>query len=291
MKDVLTRGTVLNEEVRVFCLRTTELVREASRRHHLSRSAETALGRVLTVGCVMGTMLKTDKEKLELTIDGKGPLGQIVVDGYYGGAVRGFVENGSYDDPDSPIGRLIGTDGSLRVVKDLGLKQPFISTVDLQSGEIGDDFAYYFLISEQTPSAVCVGVGYDEKGKMASAGGLIMQLMPGASEESIRIIEDIIRNIKPVSQLMAEYEDPKELIDALFDDYQELGREEPVFRCECSKGKFARIIRKLPVENLQTMIDEDGGCEVVCKMCGNKYQFSKETLEGYVLAQRAKKMS
>ena len=289
--DILTRGTVLNEEVRVICCRSTELAQEAARRHKLSRSAATALGRVITMGAIMGSMLKTDKEKLEITIDGKGPLGQIVVDGYFGAKARGFVEHGDYDDPQTSIGKLIGTDGSLRVVKDLGMKQPFVSTVDLQSGEIGDDFAYYFMISEQTPSAISVGVGYDEQGNLASAGGLVLQLMPGATEESIRIVEDIVRNIKPISQLMMEYESPEELINALFDDYQELGRETPEFRCECSKGKFARIIRKLPADDLQTMIDEDGGCEVVCKMCGNRYQFSKETLEGYVMAQRARKAS
>ena len=282
MKDILSRGTVLNEEVRVFCCRTTELVREASQRHHLSRSAETALGRVLTVGSVMGTMLKTDKEKLELTIDGKGPLGQIVVDGYFGGAVRGFVENGSYDDPKATIGQLIGTSGSLRVVKDMGLKQPFVSSVDLQSGEIGDDFAYYYYISEQTPSAVSVGVLIDENLNVKSAGGLIIQLLPNATEETIRIVEDIVANIKPISQLLLEYDEPADIVNALFDDYNELGTQQLRFKCECNKGRFARILRKLPASDLQEMIDEDNGCEVVCRFCGTKYQFSRETLQGFI---------
>lgn len=289
--DTLTRGTVLNEEVRVICCRTTETVREAAKRHNLTRSAATALGRVLTMGSMMGSMLKTKKEKLEIMIDGKGPLGQIAVDGYFGGKVRGFVENGNVDEPQSSIGQLIGHDGYLRVVKDMGMKQPFVSEVDLQSGEIGDDFAYYYMLSEQTPSAISVGVGYDEKGEMVSAGGLILQLMPNTSEESIRIVEDIVRNIKPISQLMVEYDDPKELIDALFEDYQELGRETPEFKCECNKGRFAQVLSKLPIDDLQTMIDEDNGCEVVCKFCGNKYHFTAETLQGYVTAQRAKKMS
>ena len=291
MTDVLCRGTVLNEEVKVICCCTTDTVREAAERHKLSRSAATALGRVLTMGSMMGSMLKSGKEKLEIMIDGKGPLGQIAVDGYFDASVRGFVQNPDVDDPKASIGSLIGTNGYLRVVKDLGMKQPFVSEVDLQTGEIGDDFAYYYMLSEQTPSAISVGVGYDETGKLVSAGGLVFQLMPDASEESIRIIEDIVANIKPVSQLMLEYDDPKEIIDAMFDDYQELGRQNPAFKCECSKARFARVLSKLPADDMQTMIDEDNGCEVVCKFCGTRYQFSRETLEGYVTAQRAKKAS
>ena len=291
MTDILSRGTVLNEEVKVICCRTTDTVREAARRHKLSRSAATALGRVLTMGSMMGSMLKSGKEKLEIMIDGKGPLGQIAVDGYFDASVRGFVQNPDVDDPGASIGSLIGTNGYLRVVKDLGMKQPFVSEVDLQTGEIGDDFAYYYMLSEQTPSAISVGVGFDEKGELVSAGGLVIQLMPGVSEENIRIVEDIVRNIKPVSRLMLEFDDPKEIIDALFDDYQELGRQNPTFKCECSKGRFARVLAKLPVDDLQTMIDEDGGCEVVCRFCSTRYKFSKETLEGYVTAQRSRKAS
>lgn len=284
--DVLTRGTALNDEVRVFCCRTAQLVRKAQDSHDLWPTAAAALGRVLTTGCMMGSMLKDKKEKIEIQIDGRGPLGQIVVDGYHDGRVRGFVQNPHVHEELSPekldVGKAVGTDGFLRVVKDMGMKQPFISEVALQTGEIGDDFAYYFYISEQSPSVVSVGVSVGGDHRVKSAGGLIIQLLPNAAEETIRIIEDITKYLKPISQLMSEYEEPIDLLNDLFEDYKELDRQELRFECECRRGKFARVLSKLPTADLQTMIDEDGGAEVVCKFCGKKYRFEKETLQGYI---------
>ena len=117
---------------------------------------------------------------------------------------------------------------------------------------------------------------------MKSAGGLIIQLLPNATEETIRIVEDIVANIKPISQLLLEYDEPADIVNALFDDYNELGTQQLRFKCECNKGRFARILRKLPASDLQEMIDEDNGCEVVCRFCGTKYQFSRETLQGFI---------
>lgn len=284
--DILTRGTALNEEVRVICCRTTDLVQKARESHDLWPTAAAALGRTLTVGCMMGCMLKDRQEKIEIQIDGKGELGQMVVDAYFDGKVRGFVQNPHVYRELNPqkmdVGSCVGTDGLLRVVRDMGMKQPFISEVKLQTGEIGEDFAYYFAVSEQTPSAVSVGVLVDTDLKVKSAGGLIIQLLPNATEETIRIIEDIVRYIKPISQLLLEYDEPRDIVDALFDDYKELASQPLNFECECNKGKFARILRKLPEEDLRTMIEEDNGCEVVCKSCGKKYQFSAETLQGFI---------
>ena len=115
-----------------------------------------------------------------------------------------------------------------------------------------------------------------------SAGGLIIQLLPNATEETIRIVEDIVANIKPISQLLLEYDEPADIVNALFDDYNELGTQQLRFKCECNKGRFARVLRKLPASDLQEMIDEDNGCEVVCRFCGTKYQFSRETLQGFI---------
>ena len=284
--DTLTRGTALNEEVRVYCCRTTELVQEARKRHDLWPNAAAALGRTLSVGAMMGTMLKARQEKIEIQINGKGPMGSMVVDAYYDGSVRGYVQNPHvYKEKDShklDVGACVGTDGVLRVVRDMGMKQPFVSEVALQTGEIGDDFAYYYYISEQTPSAVSVGVLIDENMNVKSAGGLIIQLLPNATEETIRIVEDIVANIKPISQLLLEYDEPADIVNALFDDYNELGTQQLRFKCECNKGRFARILRKLPAGDLQEMIDEDNGCEVVCRFCGTKYQFSRETLQGFI---------
>ena len=201
---------------------------------------------------------------------------------YLQGLAEGMKLSPEKDSHKLDVGACVGTDGVLRVVRDMGMKQPFVSEVALQTGEIGDDFAYYYYISEQTPSAVSVGVLIDENMNVKSAGGLIIQLLPNATEETIRIVEDIVANIKPISQLLLEYDEPADIVNALFDDYNELGTQQLRFKCECNKGRFARVLRKLPASDLQEMIDEDNGCEVVCKFCGTKYQFSRETLQGFI---------
>ncbi len=291
--DKLSRGTALNGNVRVFCCKTTKLVQEAVDRHNCLPTAAAALGRTLSVGCIMGTMLKDKKEKIEIQIDGQGPLGMIVVDAYHNGTVRGLVSNPHvevYKD-DNPqkldVGKAVGTDGVLRVIKDMSMKRPFISEVPLQTGEIGDDFAYYYMKSEQTPSVVSVGVLIDTDYSVKAAGALVIQMMPSATEKDIEIVEEIVAHLKPISQIIDEMEDPSEIVKAIFDDYDELATQELSFKCECSKGKFAVVLSRLPKEDLQQMIAEDHGCEVVCRFCNTKYHYDEGTLQGYVNAQIA----
>ena len=289
--DKLSRGTALNGNVRIFCCNTTQLVQEATDRHQLYPTAAAALGRTLSVACIMGSMLKDKKEKLEIIIDGNGPIGQVVVDGYYDGSVRGYVDNPNVqyekENHKLDVGKAVGTDGLLRVVKDLSMKRPFISEVPLQSGEIGDDFAYYFAESEQTNSAVSVGVLVDKDCSIKSAGALIIQMMPSAVETDIQIVENIVSHLKPISQIIDEMQDPTEIVKAIFSDYEELETRELKFQCECSRAKFAYVLSKLPPKDLKVMIEEDHGCEVACKFCGKKYQYSEETLQGYLNAQQA----
>ena len=288
--DKLSRGTALNGNVRVFCCNTTKLVQEATDRHQLYPTAAAALGRTLSVACIMGSMLKDKKEKLEIIIDGNGPIGQVVVDGYYDGSVRGYVDNPNVqyekENHKLDVGKAVGTDGLLRVVKDLSMKRPFISEVPLQSGEIGDDFAYYFAESEQTNSAVSVGVLVEKDCSIKSAGALIIQMMPSAVETDIQIVENIVSHLKPISQIIDEMQDPTEIVKAIFSDYEELETRELKFQCECSRAKFAYVLSKLPPKDLKVMIEEDHGCEVACKFCGKKYQYSEETLQGYLNAQQ-----
>lgn len=291
--DRLSRGTALNGNIRVFCCRTTKLVQEAVTRHNCLPTAAAALGRTLSVGCIMGTMLKDKKEKIEIQIDGKGPLGMMVVDAYHDGTVRGFVTNPyvevyKEEDPQKlDVGKAVGTDGVLRVIKDMSMKRPFVSEVPLQTGEIGDDFAYYYMKSEQTPSAVSVGVMVDKDYSIKAAGALVIQMMPSATERDIQIVEEIVANLKPVSQIIDEMKDPAEIVKAIFDDYQELACQELSFKCECNKGKYAIVLSRLPKEDLQEMIDEDHGCEVICKFCNTKYHYDEGTLQGFVNAQIA----
>lgn len=290
-KDILTRGTALAGAVRVFCCDTTNLTNDAVKRHALQPTSAAALGRTLAMGAIMGCMLKTDEEKIEIQINGQGPLGQMVVDGYADGRVRGYVDNpnifiekkqGKLD-----VGQAVGTNGFLRVVKDMGMKQPFVSEVQIQTGELGDDFAFYYLKSEQTASAVSLGVLVDTDKSIKSAGALVIQMMPSAVEADIDHVEDMVQHLKPVSQLISEFDSPKEIVEALFDDYQELGSTELRFECECSRTKYAQILKKLQLKDLQAMVDEDHGCEVVCKFCGKKYQFSEETLQGFINSKKA----
>ena len=267
--------------------------RETVDRHNCLPTAAAALGRTLSVGCIMGTMLKDKKEKIEIQIDGQGPLGMIVVDAYHNGTVRGLVTNPHvevYKD-DNPqkldVGKAVGTDGVLRVIKDMSMKRPFISEVPLQTGEIGDDFAYYYMKSEQTPSVVSVGVLIDTDYSVKAAGALVIQMMPSATEKDIEIVEEIVAHLKPISQIIDEMEDPSEIVKAIFDDYDELATQDLGFKCECSKGKFAVVLSRLPKEDLQQMIAEDHGCEVVCRFCNTKYHYDEGTLQGYVNAQIA----
>ncbi len=292
MDDKLTRGTALAGNVRIFCCSTTNLVGEATQRHQLYPTSAAALGRTLSIGCIMGSMLKDKHEKIEIVVDGDGPLGQIVVDCYYDGSVRGYVDNKQVmlerEDKHLDVGKAVGK-GVIRVVKDLSMKQPFVSEVDIQTGEIGDDFAYYYAYSEQTPSAVSVGVLIDTDCSVKASGALVIQMMPGAADSDIDYVEDIVNHLKPISQLIEEFEDPTEIVKAIFDDYEELETRSLRFKCECNKGRFAQVISRLPIDDLQTMVDEDHGCEVYCKFCETRYQYSEETLLGYINGAKARK--
>lgn len=283
---ILSRGTALAGNVRIFCVNTTDMINEVVKMHDLWPTAAAALGRTLSVATIMGSMLKDKQERIEIIIDGKGDLGRIAVDAFYDGTVRGYVDNPhvQYEKTQTKldVGKAVGTNGVLRVVKDLNMKQPFISEVPLQTGEIGDDFAYYYAYSEQTASAVSVGVLVDVDRSIKSAGALIIQMMPSAQESDIAYVEDLVAHLKPISTIIDEMKDPKEICQSIFGDYEEYESKEVRFSCDCSKYKYAPIIAKLPIEDLQTMIDEDHGCEVVCKFCNSKYYFDEETLKGYV---------
>lgn len=293
--DKLSRGMALGQNVRVFCCRTTELVQQATKKHDLWPTAAAALGRTLSVGCIMGSMLKSNKEKIEIQIDGQGEIGRVVVDAYAGGKVRGFVDNPHVYKEYSPeklnVGGVVGTDGVLRVIKDMGMGKPaFTSEVPLQSGEIGDDFAFYYAESEQIPSAVSVGVLVNPDVTIKSAGALIIQVMPSATETEIQFLEKLIAGLKPISQIIDEMNDPTEICKAIFSDYEEMETSDLKFECKCNRSSFAIVLSKLPKADIQEMIDCDHGCEVVCTFCNKKYKFSEETLKGYVVAHTAKEL-
>ncbi|WP_144555630.1 Hsp33 family molecular chaperone HslO [Bacillus sp. X1(2014)] len=285
MKDYLVKALAYDGNIRAFAVRTTETVTEAQRRHQTWRTASAALGRTLTAGVIMGAMLKGE-DKLTIKINGGGPLGPIVVDSNAKGEVRGYVTNPEVDFESNEHGKLdvrraVGTDGVLAVVKDTGLRDFFSGQVPLVSGELGEDFTYYFATSEQVPSSVGVGVLVNPDDTILAAGGFIFQLMPGTPEPIISKMEERLKTIEPISKLIERGLTPEQILEELFGKEQVKVLETmPVgFVCNCSKERFANAIVGLGAAEITAMIEEDGQAEAHCHFCNEKYLFTSEELE------------
>ena len=176
------------------------------------------------------------------------------------------------------VGVAVGKEGSLQVIKDMGLKEPFVGTVPLQSGEIGDDFSYYFMASEQIPSVVSVGVLVNDTNEILSSGGFIIQLLPNATDEDIQFIEERMKDFPPVSALIHEGKTPEDILKVIFEDVEILATQDLFFECDCSKDKMATALMTVGKDEIQAMIDEDHGCEMKCQFCNEKYQFNEDDL-------------
>ncbi|MEH7074862.1 Hsp33 family molecular chaperone HslO [Neobacillus drentensis] len=285
MNDYLVKALAYDGNIRAFAVRTTETVSEAQRRHQTWRTASAALGRTLTAGVMMGAMLKGE-DKLTIKINGGGPLGPIVVDSNAKGEVRGYVTNPEVDFESNEHGKLdvrraVGTDGTLAVVKDIGMRDFFSGQVPLVSGELGEDFTYYFATSEQVPSSVGVGVLVNPDDTILAAGGFIFQLMPSTPEPIISKLEERLKTIEPISILIERGLTPEQILEELFGKEQVKVLETmPVgFSCNCSKERFANAIVGLGAAEITAMIEEDGQAEAHCHFCNEKYLFSSDELE------------
>lgn len=283
MRDYLIRGTALDQKVRIFGVRATEVVAELQRRHDTWPTATAALGRAVAAGLMMGAMLK-DEQKLTIQIKGNGPLGQIVVDANAKGEARGYVDNPHVDLPPNEQGKLdvkgaVGTEGALYIIKDLGLKEPYRGSIPIISGELGEDFTYYFAKSEQTPSAVAVGVLVNPDGSVRAAGGFILQLLPGLSDEEISEMERRLANLRPVTEMLDSGMSLEEIISEVVDDVNVGETMDAVFRCQCSDERVGRTLISMGREELENLADEDEPVEVVCHFCNEKYLFEKEDLQ------------
>jgi molecular chaperone Hsp33 len=285
MNDYLVKALAFEGQVRAYAVRTTNTVSEAQLRHQTWRTASAALGRSITAGVMMGAMLKGE-EKLTIKIEGDGPLGHILVDSNAKGEVRGYVHNPQVDFEANEHGKLdvkraVGTSGTLTVVKDIGLRDYFSGQVPLVSGELGEDFTYYFVTSEQVPSSVGVGVLVNPDDSILAAGGFILQLMPGTEDETITKIEKSLEGIPPISKLIESGLTPEEILERLFGKEQVKFLEKmPVqFKCTCSKERFGDAIISLGKEEITDMIETDGMAEAHCHFCNEKYTFAKVELE------------
>lgn len=288
MGDYLVRAMGYNGQVRAFAVRTTETVAEAQRRHNTWPVVSAALGRTMTATTMMGAMLKGDN-KITVKIEGNGPIGPIVVDADAKGDVRGFVSNGQVHFGLNEHGKLdvragVGNEGYMTVVKDLGLRDMFTGQTPIISGEIAEDFTYYFATSEQVPSSVGLGVLVNPDNTILAAGGFIIQIMPGCEDETIDALEKQLASIEPVSKMIEKGYTPEQVLEAVLGagNVQVLDSMPVKFQCQCSKERYGAAILGLGVQEIQDMIDEQGDIETQCHFCLQTYDFSRQDLQGLI---------
>lgn len=291
MKDYLVRGIAANGTVRAFAVDTTESVAHAAERHETYPVVTAALGRILSAGAMMGSMMKGEDDLITLTIKGDGPIGTITVTADSHGNIKGFAGNPTVDIPLKRPGKLdvggaVGN-GTLTVVMDLGLAEPYNGTVELQTGEIGDDFAYYFTVSEQTPSAVGLGVMVDTDWSVKHSGGFIIQMMPDVQEDTISVLESKLAEVSSVTDMMEQGMTPEDMLKNILGDLDlNITETSPVqFKCNCSKDRVASALATIQSSDLQEMIDDGKDIEVKCYFCNSAYNFSVDELKD-ILAKR-----
>jgi molecular chaperone Hsp33 len=284
MADYLVRS--LGDKTNIIGLAcvTTGLVHETSQLHGTSRTASAALGRALTGGLLMGALLKR-RQRIALKFEGNGPLKKIIVEADNEGTVRGFVAVPGADVPSKDgkldVSALLGNEGTLTVAKDLGLKESYRGIVKLHTGEIAEDIAYYFLESEQIPSAVGLGVFVEPDGKVSAAGGFLIQAIPPVEEG---LVDRIIKNIQEipfVTHMIREGKTPEDLLARIFSEipYHVLGKQELSFRCTCSKERVERALIALGSDELQKFIAGQEETDVTCEYCRTNYRFVRKDLE------------
>lgn len=286
MGDYIVKATAYEGNVLAFAALSKDTVNRAKEIHSLTPTACAALGRSLTAVAMMRTMMKGEKDKVTLVIKGDGPIGSIVVVSNFPGIVKGYVGNPFVDLPLSEkgkldVGRAVGKKGYVTVIKDIGLKEPYIGTVEIQTGEIGDDIAYYFYTSEQIPSAVGLGVLVGKEGDVLTAGGFILQLLPDVKEEVILKLEKAIGQITSVTDLLRQGKTPEDILTSIFEEEEVKFLEKiPLkYECDCSQERFESAILALGKEEIQKLIKEEQGIETVCHFCGKKYFITRERLE------------
>ena len=271
--------------VNIICAETTDLVEKARKIHDLSPVATAALGRVLTMGAIMSTRIKGE-DSITLQIKGNGPIGNVtcVLDGKQN--VKGYVGDPLVDLPIREDGKLdvggaVGKEGFLYVIRDMGLKEPYIGVTPLVSGEIAEDFTKYFAESEQTPSAIALGVLVDKEG-VKKAGGYLLTLMPDATEEDIKQIEEALKNAEPVTTMLDKNMSLQQIAETMTNDDNLMvmvGELIPKYSCNCSKEKFVNNLQKLGKKDIDHLFEEQATIETVCQFCNKKYEFRREDIE------------
>lgn len=286
MRDEIVRAITADGLVKAAAITGRDLVERARNIHTLLPVATAALGRTLMAASLMGDAMKIDGSSLTLQIKGGGPLGTILAVSDEAGNVRGYVQNPHVELMEKApgkldVGRAVGETGSLTVIKDLGMKEPYVGTIDLLSGEIADDIAAYFVESEQIPTACALGVLVGTDQSVTSAGGYLIQLLPGAGEDIITKIEAGIQRVGSVSHALEGGLDGAGLLRAVLSDFDlEILETHPVeYRCYCSRDRVTRALISMGREELSSLIQEQGQAELTCQFCDQIYRYSKEDLE------------
>lgn len=284
--DYIVRMIAHDAPIKAMAIQGRDLVQRAREIHHTLPVATAALGRILLGASMMGQQLKEEEGSLTLRVSGSGPLGNLLAVSDSQGNVRGYVQNGQVDLPlkgpaKLDVGRAVGIPGSLTVIKDLHLKEPYVGTVPLVSGEIAEDITAYFAESEQIPTACALGVLVDRDLSVAAAGGYLIQLLPGATDEDIDRIEQGIARVGQVTAQLNQGVTPEELLGMVLADFDlELLEKAPVeYRCYCSRDRMRGALISMGKEELRSLIDEQGRAEMTCQFCDAVHVFEKEELE------------
>ena len=289
----LTKAVTKNKLIRIYAVNSKEIVETAHKFHKTLPLATAALGRLLTGAVLMGSMMKEEDASITLQLHGDGPLGRVLAVADAKGNVKGYVENPLADLPLNRLGKIdvgggVGQ-GYLSVVKDLKLKEPYIGQVPIQTGEIGDDLAFYFAQSEQVPSLVALGVLVDRDYSVKQAGGFIVQVMPDCDEFNLKKLEKATENLTSVTAMLEKGLTNEQLIREVMKDFEIeiLEDSEPKYFCDCKSERIERAIISLGKKEIQDIIDEQGEAEVLCQFCDKVYRYDKEKLEE--LLKKAKK--
>ena len=289
--DELVRMIATDGHVKAVSITAKDLTERARTIHRLAPIATAALGRTLMAASMMGCQLKEEKGAVTLTVKGGGPLGTVMAVSDKDGNVRGYVGDGSVDLPLKAPGKLdvgtaVGRDGTITVIKDIGLKEPYVGTVPLISGEIAEDVTNYFVVSEQIPTACALGVLVDTDCSVAQAGGYLIQLLPGATDEEIDRVEAGIARLGTVTAALERGLDGEGILREALSDFQlEVLERSPVeYRCYCSRQRMEKALISLGAKDLKELIEEQDGADLTCQFCDKSYHFTKAELEGLLPA-------
>lgn len=285
MTDYIVRATAANNQIRAFAATTKETVEAARQAHNTSPVATAALGRLLTGGAMMGSMMKNDSDMLTIQIKGDGPIGGLTVTADSKGNVKGYVEHPEVMLPPNAQGKLdvagaLGI-GLISVIKDMGLKEPYVGQTILQTSEIAEDLTYYFATSEQVPSSVGLGVLMEHDNTVKQAGGFIVQLMPFVDDDVVDRLEVNIKKISSVTSMLDKGMTPEEILEEVLDGFEvEVKDTMPAqFYCNCTKERVEKAIISIGKKDIQEMIEDGKPIEVNCHFCGKSYEFSVEELK------------